>query len=679
MENTVSFDSEEETFDKPFKDLRHDFKSAKKAKSEIDELILDWNDLYYGNVRGRDGELQADKTGRSGIVVREIAKQIEWQKPNIVEPFVSSDFPIKVRAMKSEERGRQLEKWANNEFTSVFDREEFINQMADVMLREGTVWIETPWNHEVEKQEESFDGLTMDQILADERDPGEITGPDEQGLFSVTYSQEVMTVNNPDAIVLRNEHVFPDPGARTDKDIRFIATIELMSISDLRKLGTIDETRLNHLADKITDETKEETTLGQGRNESSQDYGYDSNYQPKDNNRKHIRIVKYWGQYGDDDGMTKPIFAMWAEKYSTNLLMIDNPMPSKEIPIYRSVYSARPFSLWGNSVAFFLGDNQKVKNGITRGILDNMSLANNSQKFITKGALDYVNFKRMNNGYRTIIVNKPDQIQDGSYNTLPASVFNTLQMFTKESEDLVGVSSGGGNSPALSGVSKDGQQAQLTMSQQRMASLVRNLSSTLSKIVSNWISMAEVFLTDEQILALFNEDELADMNAFSGAKHAKVSVNVATEVNRNMKLQQYNMLMQQANALEGELPPGTIKDMVAEMYDLFGMHQKATELRLFEREPSPEEMMAQQLQLQNAQLENQKIQMEIGVMEKDVEARFMNAQARMMEAQANYGYKGAQTQEKMAKTKAHDMDTALKPVQVEQDILNNREKQQPKG
>jgi len=218
-------------------------------------------------------------------------------------------------------------------------------------------------------------------------------------------------------------------------------------------------------------------------------------------------------------------------------------MPDKAIPFDRSVYSARPFSLWGNALAFFLGDNQRAKNGMVRGIFDNMSLANNGQKFITRGALDYINFKRMNNGERYIIVNKPDAIKDGSYNPIPTSVFSTSQMFTKESEDLSGVSSGG---PALGNdnVGKDGQQAQLTMSQQRMAAMVRNLSNLLRKMIGKWLTMAEVFLTDEQIAELFTPEEQADMNAFTTSRKAKVKVRVGTEVNRNMKLQQYNMLMQ---------------------------------------------------------------------------------------------------------------------------------------
>ena len=50
-----------------------------------------------------------------------------------------------------------------------------------------------------------------------------------------------------------------------------------------------------------------------------------------------------------------------------------------------------------------------------------------------------------------------------------------------------------------------------------------------------------------------------------------------------------------------------MKEMVAEMYDLFDMHEKATQMRLYVKKPSEEEKAATQMQLQKLQLENAKI------------------------------------------------------------------------
>ncbi len=668
-DNTIDEEQgEEERIKNIFSDLRHDFSEAKDAKTEIDEMINDWNDLYYGIRRDQNGEVTKNKQNKSGITMKEIAKQIEWQKPNVTEPFTSTRHPIQLIDTKNDERARVLEKWANHEFTAEFDREEFIDQAADVMLREGTVWVQTSWETKEENDRVIIPRITLEEIMKNPTEPTEIE-QNSDGTFSVEYNNVVMTRNNPNSEVQRNEHIFPDPGARTEKEMRFMCKVALLTIPDLRNIPGLDSEKIDALESRISSEDKEDTTLGQKRDNDAESYGHSTSYEPNDVLRKHIRIVCYWGYYDlDGDGIPEPVIAYWPEKYNIDLGIEENPMPDKAIPFDRSVYSARPFSLWGNALAFFLGDNQKAKTGMVRGIFDNMSLANNGQKFMQRGAIDYVNFKRLNNGERYIIVNKPDSIKDGSYNQIPSSVFSTLQMFTKESEDLAGVSSGG---PAVSNdhIGKDGQQAQLTMSQQRMAAMVRNLSNLLRKMIGKWLSMAEVFLTDEQIAQMFSPAEQVDMNVFSNSQNAKIKVRVGTEVNRNMKLQQYNMLMQQANALEDELPPGAMKDMVAEMFDLFDMHEKATQMRLYVKEPSEEEKAMQQMTLRKLQLENEKLQTEIGVMAKDVEARYMNAQARQLEANANYGYKGAQTREKDAKAQSHRMDSAMKPVEVENEIM----------
>lgn len=649
-----------------FKDLVHDFDKAKDAKVEIDKLINEWNDLYYGDLYNSNGDLVKSATNKSSITMKEVAKQIEWQKPNITEPFTSTVTPIRILDRKDSKRARVLEKWANHEFTAEFDREEFVDQLADVVLREGTGWVETSWETRIENEKTIIPNITMDEVLANEQDPDDLEQHDN-GTYTATYNNKVMTINNPDSNVCRNEHVFPDPSARTEKEMRFMAKIELMTISELKNISWLDKKKLEQLEKAVTSEEREDTGLGMQRNTDALRYGKSSKYEPNDVPRKHIRIVKYFGYYDlDGDGIAEPIMSMWAERKKICLGIEENPMPDKQIPFDRAVYSARPFSLWGNPPAFFLGENQNAKNGIVRGMFDNMSLANNGQKFMQRGAVDYVNFKRMNNGERYIFVNKKDAIQDGSFNQLPSSIFNVLQMLTKENEDLMGVSSGAANSPA---VNTTEDQKQLTMSQQRMSALVRNFGNLISKMIQKWITMGEVFLTDEQILELFQQEEEVDINVFNIAKKSKVTVVVGTEVNKNMKLQQYNMLMQQSNALEGELPPGSLKMMVAEMYELFDMHDEATKLRLFVPQPSPEQQAMQKMEMQKVQLEMQKLQTEIGVMQKDVEARYMNAQARMMEANANYGYKGAQTREKDAKAQSHRVDTAMKPVQIENEVM----------
>jgi len=639
---------------KAFKDLKHDYKRARDAKSTIDTLINEWNDLYYG--KKGDGNKVS-----SQLIIREIAKQIEWMKPNITEPFTSTSNPIRISHPTKSSIGRVIEKYANFSFTQDFDRETFMEQLTDVLLREGTVWIRTRWDYEENVNKQEFDNLTMEELIAKTAELGETDDivENEDGTFKATWEDTEIVSNRPTAEVCRNEHIFPDPSARTHKECRFVIQKNYYTISDLRQKGWCTEEHIKKLVSKMD----EDTNLGAVRDSDAVNYGYDSGYQPNDTTRKKIAVLEYWGVYDlNGDGIAEPIVARWAERDGVDFGIEDNPMPSKNIPFFSEVFSSRPFSLWGNALAYFLGDSQRVKTGIVRGIMNNMANANNGQKFIERGALDYVNFKRLRNGEKHIIINKPESIHDGGYNQLPQSVFSTLELFTRETQELSGVSSGG---PALStsNSSEDNAQ-QLTMSQQRMASIVRGIENLLSKIIYEWLTMAKVFLDNSQIEQLFSEEEAVNYMAFEEAGKTHIKMKVGTDVTRNVRIQQINMLMQQSKVLGETLPPDQISNLVAEMYELYDMYEEATKLREFKPEPTQEQIQMQQMELQAKQLELQKMKLENAKIQAEIQQLQTQGQLNQADAQATVMYKQAQTAEKYAKAESHSVDTALKPAEV---------------
>lgn len=650
-EELEDIEEEDSVRTKAFSAFKKDFKAAKTAKEKgINDLISGWNDLYYGKSK-------VENKNRSQIVMREIAKQIEFQKPNITEPFLSTSHPVRVTFSKK----TYVEKYLNTHFTGVFNRDGFIEQLVDVKLREGTAWVRSGWKS-TKKTEEKV--LTMDEILAIPEEPTSIESNGD-GTFSVEY--ETLDENHGTARVCRNEHCYPDPGAKTLDEMQFFAEKRMVTISDLRKTGFYSEDKIDELVSKLSDKNSQSggNSLEYQRDGDGEEYGQDYRHQTEDDPRKKVSIIEYWGYYDlNGDGITEPILATWAEHEDVNLELTENPLPRQNIPYYNDVYSARPFSLWGNALAYFIGDNQRVKTGIMRGIIDNMSLANNGQKFIKKGTLDYINFKRMRNGERHIVVNKADGIEDGTFNQLPSSIFNTLSMVTQETEQLAGTNASG---PSLSNDSlskEDTGSMQMTMSQQRMAALVRSTSNTICKIMKDWITMAEVFLDNSQIDDLFSEDEQTDFFALKGSNKAVIALKVGTDVNRTVKMQQLNMLLQQSKQLGQSVPPDTFNELVAEMFELFNMYDKAEELRKYKPEPNPMQQKAQMLELQKLELANQKTQVEIQASMSDIENNRVLAQNKTIDSQAGAMYKQAQTGEKVAKAESHQVDTALKPAQV---------------
>ena len=112
----------------------------------------------------------------------------------------------------------------------------------------------------------------------------------------------------------------------------------------------------------------------------------------KDSARKKFVINEYWGYYDiDDDGEVEPIICAWVNDVIVRLET--NPYPDKKPPFIIVPFTAIPFQIFGEAMAETIGDNQKVKTAITRGIIDNMARSNNGQIGIMRGTLDMANRK----------------------------------------------------------------------------------------------------------------------------------------------------------------------------------------------------------------------------------------------------------------------------------------------
>lgn len=650
-----------------FKSLKNDFENAKKAKVQIDKLIASWNDLYYGK----------DKTGANKqFLMKEVAKMIEYQKPNVTEPFLSTNSPIKVPYAGNVASATEIENYLNGVFIGDINREEFINDLVDILLREGTVWTRTGWVRQ-QKNKRVARVRTMEELIEEGVEPEEIHQIDEN-LFQVINTELVTTKNHPNSRVCRNENIFPDPTARQEKELNFVIEKRYVTLYDLYSMGIYPKSKLDTLKSLMSNssgQTHTKDVLEQARDDESLEYGFDSNMVSDDINRMKVQLIEYWGYY-DIHGTNKrtPMIASWIYEHDLLLEIDESPLPSGNIPYRRAVYSSRPFSLWGNSLAFFLGETQNVKNGITRSILDSAALANSGQKFVQRGAVDFTNFNRLKNKERYIMVNRPDGIQDGKFNPIPSSTFNLMQMVSSESSQLAGVD----GAPAISNdnVAKDNAD-QLSLSQQKMISIVRSVSGLLGRNAKEWVSMAEEFLDDKQIFELFSDDGIEDndrfdINAFKNSENTQVVVTVGTRVSKQQELQQLNMLMQQAKALGETIPREMISSLVARMFDLFDMHKEANGLRNYRPEPSPEQQQLQQMEMQKVGLELAKLQSEIAKIQSETVKNNTTAQGTMIDAQTNAQYKAAQGAEKIAKTESHQIDSALKPGEA---MMNMRDRQ----
>ena len=391
--------------------LKGDLKSSEPLKKQWDIRRLEWVNAHNGAAYGNEQE------GRSRIVSKDVKKQSEWSIPSLVDPFVSSPEIIKCTPVtwEDEKAARQNELLLNTQFARKFDRYNFMTKAIKVLEREGTVIVQTGWDYADEEVEVEAETVATDEY-------------GNEYVTVQTVKQTVVKKNQPTARVCRNEDIYIDPTCEDDMDrCQFVIYRYETDISTLRKDG-----RYKNL-DKVA---------------QSLDSSNDVDYRPQDQTRfkfsddarKKITVFEYWGNYDvNDDGEAEAIVCAWVG--NTIIRLQDNPYPDGKPPFIVVPFNAVPFQMYGEANAELVGDNQKIKTAIIRGVIDNMAQSNNGQVGVRKGALDQVNRRKWLKGQNFEFNGNPNDFWQGGYNPIPASAFDMIGLMNNEIESLTGVKS----------------------------------------------------------------------------------------------------------------------------------------------------------------------------------------------------------------------------------------------
>ena len=396
-------------------------KALKADKKEAERLQRDWFIKREGWIAETYAkEYGNEEDGKSKIVSADIKKQLEWILPGITDPFLSGAEVIKCSPVTFEDThaARQNELLLNTQFCRKFPRYNFIMKAVRVLATEGTVVIQTGWDYQEEVVEEKI----------------EVVESDDFGNEEIKIKKENITKilkNQPTAVVCRNEDIFIDPTCMDNMDnCQFVIHRYETSMSALRSDG-----RFKNL-DKLANE---QHTLMEEPDYYREDLTY---FEFKDKPRKKLVVHEYWGNYDiDDDGEAEPIVCAWVG--NTIIRLESNPYPDKKPPFIIVPFNAIPFQMFGEALAENIGDNQKVKTAITRGIIDNMARSNNGQIGMRKGTLDSQNRTKflLGENFEYNMQASPRDFYQGGYNEIPSSVFNMLTLMNNEIESQTGVKS----------------------------------------------------------------------------------------------------------------------------------------------------------------------------------------------------------------------------------------------
>jgi hypothetical protein len=349
---------------------------------------------------------------------------------------------------------------------------------------------------------------------------------------------------------------------------------------------------------------------------------------------------------------------------------------------------------------------------IVRGVIDNLAMSNNGQKFIKKGALDPINFKRAVKGEPIVEVNAniplTQVMMNGNFNELPSSVYNLLQIIERQSEGLTGISQmiqGINGNEAKMPASNFG--SLMSQSQIRLEYFLSNIKEGLKRIFIRWLYMAWDYLTEQEIKKItgvsITEAKMRitrklqmqyQVDQLDPETQQKVMMIIVKEVDemfdkrdviydidfnigvdgmKAIKIQNINMFLQQAAPLvqTGAVDPQVIKLLIAQLAKELDYPRIAKMIENYEPQPDPmnEEMAKVQLEQNRA-----KAIKELALAE-NAKARAEAVKAKAQKEAATIPHdierKDLENQEKLANIEAIQQQTMMNGVNDEQQQQSN--------
>jgi hypothetical protein len=595
--------------------FKEDMRAADNLRLEQVSRVESWRKQYNGELYGNE------QKGKSQLVSRDIKRQDEWQHASVKDPFVADTDIVKCSPVTFEDRkaAEQNELVLNYQFARQFPRYKFMTDVIKLYYKEGTVIVKTGWQYEDEEEEVELPEYAINPLTLEP----EVIG------YKMSKQLKVL-VNQPEATVCRIEDCYLDPTAEGDpKKARFWIHRYESDLSTLRKSGKYKN------LDKLAREVAGSEADGDFDPTDETDFSF------QDKPRKKLLVHEYWGFFDmNNDGIAEPIVCTWVG--DTIIQLESNPFPDQEIPVLIVANNSIPFKQYGEANAELVGDNQKISTAIKRGIMDNMANSNNGQKGIRVGALDALNKKRYLNGKNFEFNGSAADFYDGSYNQLPGSVFNVLEMVNNETESMLGVKSfaGGINGNNLGSTATSARGA-LDATSVRRLDIVRNLAENLIKpLMRKWMSYNSEFLQDEEIIRITN-DEFVPIRRDDLKGKIDINITVSTAEDNAQKAQELAFLLQ---TLGQTMDPGMMKILTTQIAKLNKMPDLAKAIEEYEPQPDP---LAQKMR-----------ELEVMKLEAEIQERMSRAQENQVDMEA----KSAKAALDRAKTANLQSDTDLKDL-----------------
>lgn len=612
------------------RDLKLDFENAQQNHSNQMAKIDKWVDLMKVTGASKPQKVK----GRSGVQPKLIQRQAEWRYSALSEPFLGSNKIAKVTPVTFEDTdaAKQNELLLNWQFRTKLNRVKLIDDFVRTVVDEGTCILRTGWrrhmitvqveqpvyDHYEIQTEEQLQAFQQAYELSEENPRGFDEGVDPALKEAVTYFKETgistyavqvgtqmvptqkALENKPLVDILNPRNVVFDPSCQGDVEKANFAVVSF----ETNKAELLKEGQRYKNLDFVNWEGNTPVTANDYATTTPDTFNF------KDSMRKKVVAYEYWGFYDvNNDGRLVPFVATWIGNVLIRMEL--NPYPDEKLPFVVVTYRPVKRDLYGEPDAELLEDQQNILGAVTRSMIDLLGRSANGQQGFAKGMLDPLNRRRYDNGQDYEFnpnQNPANNLIEHKAPELPQSALTMMTMQNNEAESLTGVKAfAGGVSGEAYGDVAAGIRGALDAASKREMAILRRLAKGMADVFNKIIAMNAVFLSEEEVVRVTNK-EFVTVKREDLQGNFDLEVDISTAEVDNQKSQDLAFMLQTIGP-NGD--PKMVLLILAEIADLKRMPELAQMLRTYEPQPTPEQQMLQQLEIENKQLENEKLKSEI--------------------------------------------------------------------
>ena len=331
--------------------------------------------------------------GKSQIVTGEVAEAVDGALPQLIRVFTSSDNVVEFAPAKEgdEQNAEQATQLVNHVFYK--DNDGFLilhNWFKDALLQKTGV-VKAYWNDEKDVTKEKYEGLTDDELMMLMQDPevelvsqeiiedstvDELTG---QTTYSKSNNVVLRRTKNKGKIVVENvppEEFLISKRAKTIQDSPFVAHRRMITRSELVAMG-FDKDMVDSLESGDNLEFSPDRIARYARGEQPNSMGSQD---------ESMEVVEVYECYIKVDYNEDGIAELRRIVYASNEILSDEECDY--VPFHSICPIPIPHKFYGQSLADRTLDIQLIKSTVTRQMLDNLYLTNNSRVAAVEGQVN---------------------------------------------------------------------------------------------------------------------------------------------------------------------------------------------------------------------------------------------------------------------------------------------------